>query len=114
MVQFPSLSPGRSGRTVPLLSMGESAPHMPIFPEREDAEHTTVLLPAALDGTTPQSPLGPLGLHVAWGGPVGKGMNWPQKRRSELGVLPAGNWGEQGTSKGGKRTTREPGVHYSL
>ena len=56
----------------------------------------------------------PLSLHVAWGGPAGKGMNWPQKRRSKLGVLPTGNWGEQDTSKGRKRTTREPGVHYSL
>ena len=114
MAHFPSLSLGGSGRTAPFLSMGESAPHLPICLEREDDEHTAGLFPTALDGMTPQTPLGPLSLDVAWGAPVGKGMHWPRKSRSEPGILPAGNWGEQGTSKGRKRTTREPGVHYSL
>lgn len=114
MVLFPSLSPGGSGRITPLLSMGESAPHMPICLEREDDEHRTGLFPTALDRMTPQTPLGSLSLNVAWGAPAGKGMHWLQKRRSKPGIPPTGNWGKQGTSKGGKRTTREPGIRYSL
>ena len=94
MVQFPSLSHGGSGRITPLLSMGESAPHMPICLEREDDEHRSGLFPAALDRMTPQTPLGSLGLNVAWGAPAGKGMHWPQKRKTEPGILPAGNLGE--------------------